>query len=127
MLPHITRLMNLTEDEIRNHPELLVNAFDHEHRILFWNAHCESLFGIKEQDALGKKLEDLVPGARDNNKMIHLEKALSGESVYIDNDKYEKKDGRYTQIVLPLKNNSGRVVAAVNIVRNLPTTEPLSI
>ena len=95
--------------------------------ILFWNAHCESLFGIKEQDALGKKLEDLVPGARDHNKMTYLEKALSGESVYIDNDKYEKKDGRYTQIVLPLKNNSGRVIAAVNIVRNLPTTEPLSI
>jgi PAS domain S-box-containing protein len=127
MLPHITRLMKLSEDEIKNHPELLVNAFDHEHRVLFWNAHCETLFGIKEQDALGKKLEDLVPGARDNNKMIYLEKALSGESVYIDNDKYEKKDGRYTQIVLPLKNKRGQVVAAVNIVRNLPTAERVSI
>ena len=127
MLPHITRLMNLTENEIKNHPELLVNAFDHEHRVLFWNAHCEILFGIKEQDALGKKLEDLVPGSRDHNKMIYLEKALSGESVYIDNDKYEKKNDYYTQIVLPLKNSRGQVVGAVNIVRNLPTSEPLSM
>jgi len=127
MLPHITRLMNLTEDEIKNHPKLLVNAFDHEHRILFWNAHCETFFGIKEQNALGKKLEDLVPNARHSNKMIYLEKALSGESVYIDNDKYEKGNGYYTQIVLPLKNNRGEVVAAVNIVRNLPTPEPFPI
>jgi PAS domain S-box-containing protein len=118
--------VNLTEDEIRNHPELLVNAFDHEHRVLFWNSHCEKMFGIKEEEALGKKLEDIVPQTRDNYKMKYLKKALSGEPVYIDNDQYEKRNGHYTQIVLPLKNNSGKVVAAVNIVRALPTTEPIT-
>jgi len=121
MLPHITRLMNLTEDEIRNHPELLVNAFDHQHRVLFWNSHCERLFGIKEEEALGKKLEDLVPGITGNDKMIYLQRALCGESVYIDEDRYEKRNGHYAQIVLPLKNKKGKVIAAVNIVRTLPT------
>lgn len=123
MLPYLTRLMNLTEDEIRYHPQLLVNAFDHQHRVLFWNYHCEQLFGIKEEDALGKKLEDLLPYVSNNQKMVYLEKALSGESVYIEEDRYEKKTGRYTQIILPLKNSQGKVVAAVNIVRDLHGTE----
>ena len=127
MLPHVTRLMNLTEDEIKNHPELLVNAFDHQHRVLFWNSHCEKMFGISEEQALGKKLEDLIPGAEDNYKMIYLEKALSGESVYIADDRYERRNGHYSQIVLPLKNNNGKVVAAVNIVRPLSSIEATSI
>lgn len=91
MLTYLTRLMNLTEDEIRYHPKLLVNAFDHQHRVLFWNYQCEQLFGIKEEDALGKKLEELIPYISNNQKMVYLEKALSGESVYIEEEGTKRK------------------------------------
>jgi PAS domain-containing protein len=53
MLGQLTRIMNLTEDRIINHPALLVNVLDHQHRILFWNKKCEEFFGIKEEEALG--------------------------------------------------------------------------
>lgn len=117
MLAELSRLMNLTEEEITNHPRYLVNVFDPEHRILFWNKQCETFFGINEQKALGKMLEDVIPSTRSNSKMIRLEEALSGKDVYVADDKFDNCDCYYSQLVLPLKNESGKVIAAVNIVK----------
>ena len=39
----------------------IVNAFDEDHRILFWNKGCENLFKIKKEQALGRVLEELLP------------------------------------------------------------------
>jgi len=119
MLACIARALNLTEEEVLDHPELLINAFDDEHRVLFWNKKCEEYFGISECEALGNLLEDVVPHARDNPKMKILESALLGKTVFVADNKYDKKNARYTQIVLPLKDSSGKVVAAVNIVRTI--------
>lgn len=119
MLKDIAALMNMTEEEIKTHPHLLVNAFDHQHRVLFWNKQCESFFGISQDKALGKILEDIVPYSRDNKKMEHLEKALSGHPVYLANETYDNKKGFYDQVVLPLKDVDGNVIAAVNIVIDL--------
>lgn len=115
MVRDIASLMNMTEDEVRNHPHLLINAFDHDHRVLFWNRQCEKYFGIREEDALGKKLEDIVLHSRNNKKMEYLDKALSGQPVYVAG-KYDIRRGSYDQTVLPMKNNDGKVIAAVNIV-----------
>jgi len=109
----------MTEHEIRLHQRLLVNAFDQKHRVLFWNKKCETLFGISEQDVLGKVLEDLLPWTRGHEKMIHLHNALSGQPVYIADGKYEQYDNYYDQVVLPLKDREGSVFAALNIVIDL--------
>jgi PAS domain S-box-containing protein len=119
MLKNIASLLNMSEDEIRSHPHLLINAFDKEHRVLFWNDRCEKYFGITEREALGKTLEDLIPYTRENKKMVYLKKALSGHPVYVADDRYDKKSGVYDQVVLPLKNDSGEVFGAVNIVIDL--------
>lgn len=125
MLGKLTRIMNLTEDEIINHPGLLVNVFDHMHRVLFWNKKCEEFFGIKSEEALGKTLEDLLPETRNNKKMIRLDEALSGKEIFITDDKHDTRQLYYTQIVLPLKNQNGKVVAAANIVRFIPDTNAI--
>lgn len=119
MLKDIAALLNMNEDEIRDHPHLLINVFDREHRVLFWNQRCEKYFGIREEEALGKTLEDLIPYTRNNKKMVYLEKALSGRPVYIADDRYDKQNGVYDQVVLPLKDEEGEVFAAVNIVIDL--------
>lgn len=125
MLGKIMRIMNLTENEIINHPTLLVNVVDQQHRILFWNKKCEEFFCIKEQEALGKRLEDLVPHIRGHKKMDRLDEALSGKEVFITDEKYDTKDYYYTQFIFPIKNHNGKVVAAANIVRFIPTTETI--
>ena len=124
MLGQLIRILNLPEDRIINHPALLVNVLDHQHRILFWNKKCEEFFGIKEEEALGKRLEVLIPNSNNNPKMGRLNEALSGKPVFITDDKYDNKD-YYTQIVLPIKNQKGDVVAAVNIVRFILSEGPV--
>lgn len=123
MLASIARVLNLTEEEVLHHPHLLINAFDDEHRVLFWNKNCEEYFGISECRALGNLLEDIVPHARDNPKMKILDSALLGKTVFVADNKYDKRNARYTQIVLPLKDSKGKVVAAVNIVRTIQDTD----
>lgn len=115
----IAALINLSEDEIRFNRHLLINAFDPDHRVLFWNARCEEYFGISEEKAIGKKIEDLIPHARDNKKLVYLKRALSGEPVYVAGENYDIKDGQYDQVVLPVKDADGKVIAAVNIVIDL--------
>lgn len=124
MLGQLTRIMNLPGDKIINHPSLLINVLDHQHRILFWNKKCEEFFGIKEEDALGERLEVLLPNSKNNPKMVRLNEALSGKPVFITDDKYDNKN-YYTQIILPLKNQKGDVVAVVNIVRFILSEEPI--
>jgi len=109
----------MTESQIRFHERLLVNAFDKEHRILFWNKKCEIMFGIREEEALGEILEDLLPWTRGHEKMIYLHNALSGQPVYVADDKFDLNNNYYDQVVLPLKDNSGNVFAALNIVIDL--------
>lgn len=119
LLQYITGIMGMTEDEIRVHQRLLVNAFDQEHRVLFWNKKCEMLFKISEQKAMGNRLEDLLPWTCGHEKMIYLHNALSGEPVYIADEKYPHSDNYYDQVVLPLKDIKGHVFAALNIVIDL--------
>ena len=124
MMGQLTRIMNLPEDQIINHPDLLINVLDHEHLILFWNKKCEEFFGIKEEQALGKRLEVLLPNSNNNPKMVRLNEAFSGKQVFITDDQYDSKN-YYTQILLPLKNQKGDVTAVVNIVRFIFVEEPV--
>jgi PAS domain-containing protein len=119
MLSSIARLLDISEQQVMDHPDLLINAFDREHRILFWNKRCEEYFDIKSDQAIGQILEDLIPSTRNHPKMKCLERAFSGKTVLVANDKYDRKNARYSQIVLPLKDDNGNVIAVINLVRTL--------
>jgi len=125
MLGKLKRIMNLSGDEIINHPALLVNVFDHQHHVLFWNKKCEEFFGIKEEEALGKRFDDLLPDPQNNQRMARLDEALSGKYIFITDDKYDYKNYYFTQLVLPLKNQKEEVIAAVNIVRFIQSAAPV--
>jgi len=116
----------MTEEEIKNHPHLLVSVFDRDLRVMFWNRQCEKYFGIVEAEALDKKLEELIPGIMDNENMNHLHKALEGQPVYVVNAKYERKTGTYDQVVIPLKKDDDTVYAVLNIIIDLLTDRQVS-
>ena len=119
MVSAIAQVLMLSEEEVIFHPELLINALDNEHRVLFWNKKCEEYFGITDERALGQILEELIPATRKNPSMRHLDTALSGKTVFVAKNKYERKNAHYSQILLPVKDSGGKVVAAINIVRTL--------
>ncbi|MGZ3939838.1 MAG: PAS domain-containing protein [Flavisolibacter sp.] len=119
MLSAIARILMLSEEEVIHHPDLLINALDNEHRVLFWNKKCEEYFGITDHQAVGRILEELFPDIRNNPKMKYLETALSGKTVFVAKNKYDRKNSHYSQILLPIKDRAGKVLAAVNFVRTI--------
>jgi len=42
-------------------PNIAVQGYDRDHRIIFWNQASETLYGYSKDEVLGKKLEDLAP------------------------------------------------------------------
>src|SRR5215208_1263002 len=99
--------------EIEN-SEDLINAFDHQHRIIYWNKTCEDYFGIAKEDALGKVLEDLLPAIKADERIQLLNRALEGKMIHVLNEELKKNQQRYEQKLIPLKNNSGAIVAVLN-------------
>ena len=47
-------------DILDNVPELVLQYFDKDRRITKWNAHNALLFGYSEEEAIGKKIEELL-------------------------------------------------------------------
>ncbi|MEW6593349.1 MAG: PAS domain S-box protein [Thermodesulfobacteriota bacterium] len=41
-------------------PNIAVQGYDRERRIVFWNAASEHLYGFSKEEALGRQLEDLI-------------------------------------------------------------------
>lgn len=119
MLEAIKAYLGLSLDQIRSHPDLLINAFDQNHTIVLWNNKCEQYFGVTEAEALGNTLEAVLPFTKGHEKMMHLKRALLGKPVHIISDRYDKARGSYEQLVIPIKNKEGAVVAALNILKTL--------
>ncbi len=60
------RTAELTESEerfrllVRDLPKIAVQGYDRQRRIVYWNRASERLYGYSEQEALGRKLEELI-------------------------------------------------------------------
>lgn len=111
----IMEQLALTYTDAENHTEVLINAFDQEHKIVFWNKKAENYFGIAKEAAMGNRLEEVVEHAANNSKLKYLASALRGNPVHIARDKYDKRAAYYEQWLLPVQEN-GTVIAALNIV-----------
>ena len=99
----IRQQLGLSINEAEASSDILINAFDREHRIVFWNKKAEQYFHIVREEAIGKKLEDIVGYVKQSDKRKHLVRALSGIPIYVANDKYDKRNQHYEQWVLPIK------------------------
>lgn len=114
----IRQQLGFSMSEAEASSEILINAFDQQHRIVFWNKKAAAYFNISQAEAIGKKLEEIIGYVKQSDKRKHLLRALSGIPVHIANDTYDKRNQHYEQWVLPVKKN-GKVVAALNIVKDL--------
>lgn len=123
-MEEFSSVLGMSVEEMKNHPELLINALDHGHRILFWNRRCEAHFGVEAEAALGRKLEDVLPFFKGHEKVLHFDRALMGQEVQVLNGHYELRTGQYEQRVIPVKDASGKVMAALNIVKTISSSFP---
>lgn len=92
---------------------ILVMVFDTEMRFAAFNKKCEEVYGIKKEDVLGKKLEDIFPSVKPSQLHVNLQFALAGEpfheSVRRSNINYRYYESYY----LPLRNKENEVYATL--------------
>lgn len=55
---------------IENVPSIAVQGYNTEHKIFFWNKASEIFFGYKKDEAIGKKIEDLIFPDYSRNRMV---------------------------------------------------------
>jgi PAS domain S-box-containing protein len=120
MMEELALAAKLSIAEMQNHASLLINAFDKEHRVLFWNNRCEQHFGLSKEQVLGKKLEDILPWTRHHERTTYIERALMGQEINILNERFQFTSGHYEQRVIPVRNKDGVVIAALNLVKDMP-------
>lgn len=119
MQEEIAMASPFTLDEIQGHPSLIINAFDRNHHVVLWNDRCASHFGISKEDALGKKLEDLLPWVATDEKLHFIDRALMGTKWQALKVPFKLKPGYYDQTVIPVKDSAGNIIAALNIVQEM--------
>jgi PAS domain S-box-containing protein len=90
--------------------------------ITSWNQGAQRLFGYTAEEAIGRPVVMLIPPERQNEEPGILARIRSGERI----DHYEtvrrRKDGSLVDISLsvsPLRDESGRVVGASKIARDI--------
>lgn len=112
-------VIGLSLAEMQEHPSLIINAFDRHHTVLFWNDRCAAHFKISAKEAIGKKLEEILPWTKTDEKLLYIDRALLGKNMQILNIPYRLKHGSYEQQVYAVRNEAGKVVAALNVIQDV--------
>ena len=72
--------------------EISIQGYDEQRRVIFWNKYSEKLYGYTEEEALGKKIEDLIIPSEMKDVVVQRhgrwidkgEKILAGELILVD-------------------------------------------
>jgi PAS domain S-box-containing protein len=90
--------------------------------ITSWNAGAERLFGYTASEALGRPITLLIPPDRQQEEAEILARVARGERVEHFESVRVGKDGRLIDVSLvvsPIRDNSGQVVGASKIARDI--------
>lgn len=98
---------------------VLIAVFDTELRLIAFNDRCEEEFGMKRQQVLGQKLDEVMPKVRGTVTHTSLLRAIKGE--FIHNPQYRSgvTGAFYESFVQPLKNEQGEVYAVLMTAHNI--------
>jgi len=73
----VQRTAELSESEARfrhivsDLPKIAVQGYDRERKVIFWNRASEMMYGYSEEEALGRKIEDLIIPEPMREEIVH--------------------------------------------------------
>lgn len=81
-------------------PRIAVQGYDREHRVIFWNEASSQLYGYSMQEALGKRLEELIipPPARVQVQAAINSWLLGGPAIPAAELQLQRKDGSLVSV-----------------------------
>lgn len=95
---------------------------DLDGNITSWNNACETLFGYREDEVLGKSVTLLYPKGKEAEEERILERIRAGKPVHIREAQRVHKDGRTLWVSIsasPLRDAEGKVVGCAAIKRDV--------
>ena len=90
--------------------------------ITSWNASAERMFGYKAAEIIGKSVTTIIPPELHKDEDMILGKIRRGERIEHFETVRIRKDGRRVDVSLtvsPLKDETGKIIGAAKIVRNI--------
>jgi len=94
-----------------------------EGAVTSWNKGAERIFGYRSEDAIGKKLLDLiVPKACAEEEVNNLQRITAGESIEHFETYCQRKDGSLVEVsvaIAPICNAQGLVIGISETVRDI--------
>ncbi len=97
-------------------------------KITSWNAACQTMFGYKADEVLGKSVTLLYPKGREAEEEVIREQILRGEPVRIREAERVRKDGTTIWVSVsasPIRDAAGHIVGAAAIKRDITETRAL--
>ena len=90
--------------------------------IMSWNHGAERLFGYAPGEVVGRPVTILIPGDRENEEPMILERIRRGERIEHYETVRRRKDGSLVDISLtvsPIRDPAGKVIGASKIARDI--------
>lgn len=90
-----------------------------ENTIEVWNKRSEETYKIKKEDAIGKNIFDVLPQLKNEEDMLFFNRALQGETIFVQHKKASVRQEYHDLHMIPLKDAENQVTGVLHLLHDV--------
>lgn len=106
-------------EAVVNSSLVLIAVFDMEMRLITYNDKCEEEFGLKREQVLGRKFDEVLPQVKGSLTYNSILRAAQGEFIHNAQYRSAVTGDFYESFMRPLRNENGEVYAVLMTAHNI--------